>query len=444
MVGFYDIAYGSGLLLTAPLWLLRPKTRRKVFSALRERMGHVAERTDAGPAVMIHAVSLGEMNSTRALVQKMREARPGLHFVISTTTNTGFEQAQKLYGDAADTTVIRYPLDFTGAVGRVLDRLRPGAVVLMELEVWPNFMRQCERRGIPVLVINARLTPSSYRNYRMGGFVARRMFRRISRVCAQDELYAQRFVTVGVPAERVTVTGTMKFDTAQVGERIEGDGNLARIVGMKPGQEKIWVCGSTGPGEEELVLGAYRTLVGRFVDLRLVIVPRHPERFEEVARLIAGAGFEVVRRSAAVGEGNDVRPVILGDTMGELRKFYSLADVVFVGRTLVDLGPRQHGSDMIEPAALGKPVVVGHFTQNFADAMTRFREGRAVVEIAASEPGTRDLAEAIGRLLSEPEQARAMGERARQVVRESQGATDRHVKTVLEALGASDQAVAHH
>jgi 3-deoxy-D-manno-octulosonic-acid transferase len=439
MAGFYDIAYASGLFLAAPVWLLRTKARRKVLSALRQRMGDVPVRQGDEPAVMIHAVSLGEMNATRALVQKLRAARAGIQFVISTTTNTGFEQARKLYGSAADATVIRYPLDFTGAVARVLDRLRPGAVVLMELEVWPNFLRQCERRGTPVLVVNARLTPSSYRNYRMGGVIVRRMFRRISRVCAQDELYAGRFVSVGVSPQRVSVTGTMKFDTAQVGDRIEGDAELAGAVGLNPGHEKIWVCGSTGPGEEKLILEAYKKIGP---NVRLVLVPRHPERFDEVAAMIAGAGFEVARRSGGpCGGPRGSKPVILGDTMGEQRKFYSLADVVFVGRTLVDLGPRQHGSDMIEPAALGKPIVIGPFTQNFADAMKRFRDARAMVEITGGAP---ELAGAVGELLSRPEHAKAVGERARQVVRENQGATDRHVKLILEALGMADQALAHH
>jgi 3-deoxy-D-manno-octulosonic-acid transferase len=293
-------------------------------------------------------------------------------------------------------------------------------------------------------------------------------------VCVQDETYAERFVKLGAARERVMVTGTMKFDTAEVGEGVAGDVELGREVGLVGGKDKetrgqvdkgtgevagrlpsgpVWVCGSTGPGEEEMVLGVYRRLRERFAGLRLVIVPRKPERFDEVAEMIGREGFEFARRSETVGKAAarlseprrnlggssehsqpatlDLQPVILGDTMGELRKFYSLADVVFVGRSLVDLGPRQHGSDMIEPAALGRPVVVGPYTGNFADAMMKLRAAGAVREVADAE----ELEREVGELLGAPAGARAMGLRGREVVQREQGATDRHVGVVMEVLG---------
>src|SRR5687767_2859346 len=221
----------------------------------------------------------------------------------------------------------------------------------------------------------------------------------------------------------------MKLDTGQVADRIEGAEELARLVGLRPGEEPIWVCGSTGPGEEELLLEIYRNLDPQ---TRLVLVPRKPERFDEVEELILGHTLNVVRRSAPedVPPGYDFPPVVLVDTMGELRKFYSVADVVFVGRTLVDLGPRQRGSDMIEPAALGKPTIVGPYTHNFADAMGRFRAAQAirVVHDAA------DLERAVGEILASADRGAAMGARAREVVRREQGATARHVKVILEQL----------
>ena len=178
MINGYDIAWGAILGLGAPFWLVQPRARRKVLRALSERMGRGVPRAGTAPAVMIHAVSLGEINATRALVRMLAEARPDLYFVVSTTTDTGFARGRELYGAEPRVTLIRYPLDFTGAVARVLDNLRPALVVLMELEVWPNFLRQCERRDIPVLLINGRLTESSYRNYRLGGPLVARMFRR--------------------------------------------------------------------------------------------------------------------------------------------------------------------------------------------------------------------------------------------------------------------------
>lgn len=435
-MNLYDLAYAGGLAISAPLWLARGAARRKVLGALRQRMGQVPARTDAAPAILIHAVSLGEMNATRSLVAELETQRPDLRFILTATTETGLARGLQLYGQHPRATVVRYPLDFTQAVSRVLDRLRPDVAALMELEVWPNFLRQCGRRGIPVAVLNGRLTDKSFGNYRMARPLVRGMFRRLSHICAQEETYARRFIELGAAAENVEVAGTMKFDTAPAGERVEGDEQLAAAVGLRPGVAPIWVCGSTGPGEEQIVLDAYAKLLPQFPALRLVISPRKPERFDETANLIASRGYKVLRKSQAPqpdASDTDAQAVVLGDTMGELRKFYSLADVVFVGRTLVDLGPRQHGSDMIEPAALGKPVVVGPFTGNFAEPMRCFRAAGAMVEI--QHPA--QLAQAIGNFLAHPDHARKMGQTARQVVQSQRGATQRHVKVLLSLLERS-------
>jgi 3-deoxy-D-manno-octulosonic-acid transferase len=421
--------------LTSPVWLARAGSRRKVLRAFRERTGNVPRRDPGRPAVMIHAVSLGEMNATRELVRMLQDARPDLHVIISTTTDTGHARGRQLFGWSPDVTLIRFPLDFTGSICRVLARLRPQLVVLLELEVWPNFMLHCERCRIPVVLVNGRMTEHSFKRYNMlPDSVVEPMFRRLTRACAQDQTYANRFIELGTSPSRVSVTGTMKFDTAHVSDRVPGDDQLAAALGLRPGAEPIWVCGSTGPGEEEIVLHAYRHLLNRFARLRLVIVPRKPERFDEVARLVEQFHFKVLRRSRNDAPPVDppVPPVILGDTMGELRKFYSLADVVFVGRTLVDLGSRQHGSDMIEPAALAKPVIVGPYTGNFAEAMIKLRKDDAVMEV--SDEAT--LTEAVRILISTPEQAKPMGKRAQDVVKREQGATARHAQVVLELLKA--------
>jgi 3-deoxy-D-manno-octulosonic-acid transferase len=402
---------------------------------------------------MIHAVSLGEINATRGLVQVLSARRPDAVFILSVTTETGYARGRELYGSDPKVTLIRYPLDFTSAVRRTLDAFSPAVVVLMELEVWPNFIRHCHRRGIPVLLVNGRLTTYSFKNYRKLRALLAPTFRRLTAVCAQDQTFADRFVALGTPADRVSVTGTMKFDTAQIADHIQGQDELAASLGLaggagtEPGTDPIWVCGSTGPGEEEMLLRGYRRLLPAYPRLRLVIVPRHPERFDAVAAMIRDRGFNLVRRSENRSNApapappcaleppkpGDALPVILGDTMGELRKFYGLATVVFVGRSLVDLGPRQHGSDMIEPAALAKPVVVGPWTHNFADAMSRFSDAGAV-KIVGSEA---EMIEAIDTMLTNPAGAAAMAARARAVVRAQQGATDRHVELILRHLPAS-------
>ena len=254
MINRYDIVYSLGLSLAAPYWLIKPSARRKVFRALRERMGHVAARNPSRPAIMIHAVSVGEVNATPALVQMLRRAREGMNFIISTTSETGWERSKQLYGDNANVTLIRYPLDFSRGITRVLDRLKPALVVLMELEIWPNFLRHCRHHGIPVVLANGRLSEQSFRNYKLIRPVVASMFRRIAELCVQDDRYAAKFIKLGAPPERVHVTGNMKFDTAEVARRITGDTEVAEAVALFPGQQPIWVCGSTGPGEEEIIL----------------------------------------------------------------------------------------------------------------------------------------------------------------------------------------------
>jgi 3-deoxy-D-manno-octulosonic-acid transferase len=423
-MNFYDIAYSVGLGVSAPVWAWIPSARQKIRRARAERWGDVPINTSDSPGILLHAVSVGELNATPMLVKNLADLRQDLRFCITTTTDTGTVRAAELYGNDPRITPARFPVDYSGPVNRLLDRQRPSVAVLMELEVWPNFMLACHRRGIPVVVINGRITTTSFRGYQRTAKLTGRMFKRLAMVCAQDQTYADRFIALGVPRERVKVTGTMKFDTATVAERVEGAAELAAAMGLRPGEEPIWVCGSTGPGEESLILSAYATLRKTIPALRLVIVPRHPQRFDEVAVAIEAAGHALVRRSRPdVLPVVNPLPIIVGDTMGELRKFYSLADVVFVGRTLVDLGPRQHGSDMIEPAALAKPVIVGPYTGNFTEVMNRFRATGAMREIRRAE----ELAPAVAEILAADS---SLGARAQQVVRENQGATGANAEVI--------------
>ncbi len=455
MVNLYDIAYGAAVVAAAPYWLIAPKARRKVAAAFRHRLGRdIPELSPGGTVVWVHAVSVGEVNATPALVKTLLDARAGLRIVVSTTTETGHARGGQLFGGNGRVTLIRFPLDFSSAIDRALTRLRPAAVALMELEVWPNLVARCHERGIPVLVVNGRLTEYSFNGYRRLKPLIAPTFARLSAVGAQDETFAARFIALGTPPERVRVTGTMKFDTAQVADTIDGADALAAAVALRPDAEPIFVAGSTGPGEEQILLTVYRALLQRHPTLRLVIVPRHPPRFDEVAGLIEREGFPLLRRSRPAGgtgigdplaapmpstprdPGNALisnelpRPVVLGDTMGELRKFYALATVVFVGRTLIDLGPRQRGSDMIEPAALGRPTIVGPWTQNFADAMSHFRAVDAIRVVT----GAAQLESAVGDALADPATAATLGRRARDTVRSQQGATARHAEMILSSL----------
>lgn len=435
MPNLYDMLYFSGVAVSSPVWLLKGKARRKVFAAFQHRMGHVEPRTDDHPLVLIHAVSLGEINATRRLVEELAGRRADLRFIVTSTTDTGYARGLEIYRDHPHVRVLRFPLDFSAAVGRLLDATRPCLAILMELEVWPNFMSLCHQRRIPVALLNGRVTEGSYRSYRRAAMFTKTMFSRLQVACVQEAVYAERFAQLGVPADRIRICGTMKFDTAQIAESIPGDRELADSLGLAQ-DAPLWVCGSTGPGEEAIALDVYARLREKHPTLRLAIIPRQLPRFDEVAQLIRDRGLPLVRRSeVAKGLKPALSPdaVLLGDTMGELRKFYSLASVVFVGRSLVDLGKKQHGSDMIEPCALAKPVAAGPYTTNFAEVMNAFRAQKAIADVATAD----ELFATLSNWLSHPAEARALAGRAQEVVRQQQGATARQVDAVRPLLPAA-------
>ncbi len=407
-----------------------------------ERFGRVGRFDPDRRRIWIHAVSLGEINATPRLVQALQDRLPEAEIVFSTTTDTGYARAVELYGSDR---VFRCPLDFSWVIARVLDQVAPSMIVLVELEVWYNLARIATQRGIPVTVVNGRLTARSFRRFRLLGWFARSMFADLAWVGAQDETIASRFRRLGVADARVEVTSSLKWDSATVADSVEGDRALARELAL-PSTRPLWVCGSTGPGEEALILNAYQTLLDRRSDLAhkmhdgpadgredeplLVLVPRKPERFDEVARLIERAGFACVRRSAGTGVASAVHGarslVVLGDTMGELRKFYALASVVFVGRTLVPWG----GSDPMEVAALGKPIVIGPHFDNFELPVRALRDADAIREVESAVA----LPDTIGAILDDVPLARGLGGRARDVVLRNQGATQRTADGVIGAL----------
>lgn len=402
-----------------------------------QRFGYVPQLDPDQQRIWIHAVSLGEINATPKLVQLLQDRLPETDIVFSTTTDTGYARAVELYGSEK---VFRFPLDFSTVISRTLKRINPSMIVLVELELWYNLLCMSTRRSIPIMVINGRLTPRSAERFKLLGPIARSMFQNLSWVGAQDQSIASRFIDSGVPAECVDVTSSLKWDTAEVTDHVEGADALAQALALE-NKKSIWVCGSTGPDEEALLLTAYHRLLDMKRDdpPTLVIVPRKPERFDEVTRIIESAGFICKRRSehpdhptqpennnTASTQASSKPIVILGDTMGELRKFYSLADVVFVGRTLVPMG----GSDPIEAAALGKPVIVGLYTDNFQMPVKALQQAKAI-HIVESEL---QLASAVRDFLKDSSNAKDIGSRARQVVIENQGATQQTVEKIIQSL----------
>jgi len=433
----YDLLYLLLLIVGWPYLIYRRWTRGPGSLRLAERLGGVPSRPVAAHCVWIHGVSLGEINATRTIVEQLRLRSPATSVVLSSTTQTGLDRARQLYPRHI---VFRFPVDFSPVLRRTMNRIRPSIIVLMELEAWPNLIEVSHRRGIPVIIANGRITEQrSARWFRHPLLrpLARRMFGRLAWVGAQDETYAQRFAELGVPHERIEVTGSLKYDAAEVSDRIEGQEELALEMGIAP-HRPLWVCGSTGPGEEALILKTYAELLERFPELQLVIVPRHPERFEEVAALIVQCGFACLRRSAGAplrpGGAAGGRPVFLGDTMGELRKFYALAHVVLVGRTLAPLG----GSDVMEVAGLARPMLVGPHTENFAEAVERLAAGGGCVRLHHGlESGGDCVAElraGVAAVLADADYARRLGEAARRTILVCRGATHRTVERILRLL----------
>ncbi len=426
-----DLFYGLALVILSPFWLYRMVRHGRYRADWAQRLGAVPVRHHLQPVIWIHAVSLGEVNGIRTLVNELASQLPDYELVISSTTDTGMAAARQSFAPAR--RVFRFPLDFSCVVARAFGRLKPDLVVLMEGEIWPNFLGQANRRGVPVVVVNGRMSEDKgYPRYRRIRFLTRRMFSRLTLLAVQENLYADRFIELGTPPDRVRVTGTMKFDTAALSRHVMGQEALAAAMGLTPA-DRLVVAGGTGDGEEVVLLELWAALrhAGQLpAGARLAIVPRKPERFDEVARLIESHEFTPVRRSqrpdGQQGPPLDPAAVILGDTMGELRKFYALADAVFVGRSLVPMG----GSDMIEAAALGKAVAFGPHVYNFPQAQRLVEAG--VVRQVADVNG---LGTALVEWLADPAAAAELGRRAQDVIRAEQGATLRNVQALCEVLG---------
>ena len=405
-----DLIYVIGLVVASPVLVPRLIIRWKRRYDWRARLGHVETfASSSSPRILIHAVSVGEANAIETLVTQLLEQPDSNDVVIAVTTETGFARATTLYGERCK--VVRYPLDFSRSVGRFLDAVRPDLAVMVELELWPNFTRACRRRGIRLAVINGRLSERSFRGYSRAAWFIRPMFRRLDAAAVQTELYAERFRSLGASQSGVTVTGTMKWDAASTGHRPERAAALANALGIDP-DKPLLVAGSTAPEEHALLRDAIPAGV------QLLCAPRRPEWFDAAAEALPGCA----RRS--LGHPGSSSGFFLLDTIGELSSAYRLADVVVVGRSFGTL----HGSDMMEPCALGKPVVVGPATADFTETVEKLVEGDGLVVTDAT-----DLRGVLHELFSSSERRAALGEHARSVVGSQQGATTR-TRLILENL----------
>ncbi len=362
-----------GLLLAASPVLLY---RRFVLGKYRDGwgqklLGRLPPRQGERPCIWFHAVSVGEVLQLKHVLAEMRAARSDVEFVVSTTTSTGFDVAKECFPDDC---VCYFPLDFSWSARRALKQVRPAAIVLVELELWPNFIFAARRAGIPLLLINGRISQQSHRGYRRIPWLMRRLLACFEVLALQNRTYADRLIELGAARERIQVTGSIKFDGLQTDRANPHTSRLRHAFGLAE-DEFVFIAGSTQPPEEELALCTYQQLREDFPNLRLILVPRHKERFEEVAKLVVNRGFSLLRRSALQdldsqtehrsqpSQLSNTRPVLLLDTLGELASCWGLADVAFVGGSLTKRG----GQNMIEPAAYGAAVLFGPNTWNFND-----------------------------------------------------------------------------
>lgn len=425
----YNAVLGGALAVAAPAWipwiLLSPK-RRKNFA---DRLGLRAARIpapDGRPGLWIHGVSVGETLSAVPLVRALRERLGEARIVFSTVTLTGQEVAARALGDLSD-GIFYFPFDLPGICGRVLDRVRPDAVVILETELWPNFLAECAKRRIPVVLLNARISERSLRGYGRFRGLFRDVLSCVSAISAQTGEDARRILSLGADPARVQATGNMKFDVAPPPE--SRSPFRSWLLAEKAAGTSWFVAGSTHQGEEEAVLAAFARAREGNRAVRLLLAPRHPERFDEVAELCARAGWEVSRRTQMGPEGGpSAGPVVLLDTVGELLSAYSAADVAFVGGSLVPKG----GHNILEPALFGVPTLAGPHMDNFREIAEIFTGGDAVLLV-------RDASQLAARLAewgADPVPYREMGMRAKALLDAFRGATGRNVEIVVRSLSA--------
>ncbi len=419
----YSALLATGLLISLPYWMFGKRRHGKYREGLRERLGKVPSRlqNQSRPAIWIHAVSVGEVLAVSELVGELRRRFPLYRVVVSTTTVTGQKLAKKHFGED---NVFYFPLDFALAIQPYLTTLKPQLIVIAETEFWPNFLRLSRKNGARIAVVNARISDRSWPGYqramRIGILPA--VLDDIDLFLAQTDEDARRLCDVGASAEPVEVRGNLKFDVAAP----DPPAIVAslRAVLQQSGAGPVIVCGSTVGEEEGLLLLAFQNVLASHPQAVMILAPRHPERFGEVAQLLEQMGIRFWRRSLWSGD-SIAGGVLLVDTIGELSSLYALGDVAFVGGSLVPRG----GHNIIEPAQHGVPIIVGNHTENFRDIVGLFQSKEAVRVVGPAEFPLvlMDL------LSNEPERA-ALGRRAAETLRSQMGATERTVKALERLL----------
>ena len=417
--------YTLTMYLVTPVILYRLAARglrlRGYFSRWLERFGYFTPPSTPG-AIWVHAVSVGEVNAAAPLVDALRLRYGARPLVVTTVTPTGSDRVRQLWGDQVFHVYL--PYDLPAAVCRFLDRVRPAVAVIMETEIWPNLYFECDRRGTPIVLANARLSEKSLRGYGPAKPLASEAAQRVRMIAAQSQADAERFRSLGVKPDRMEVVGNLKFDMRLPEGIVEEAAERRRHWGA---ERPVWIAASTHEGEEWPVIEAHARILRRFPDALLLVAPRHPERFKPMAQLCRGHGFATATRSEQQLPGVGIQCFIV-DTLGELVAFLACADVAFVAGSLDPIG----GHNVLEPAALGVPVLVGPNTFNFTEVTDLLLDRGAALRIQDAP----SLAATVQQLLADPRERQRMGDAARTTVANARGAVHRTLAHIEAVVGA--------
>ncbi len=448
MYAAYSVLIVAFFLVVSPYLLYQAIRYRKYIVSLPQRMGYlpVSFNLDGDDSIWIHAVSVGEVLTIRALLPQLRERYPRLRLFVSTTTMAGQQVARSNlpFVDA----VFYFPFDLGFIVNRTLKLVRPRLFIMMETEIWPNLLRACRRDGVKTALVNGRISTRSFPRYRLVRFFFRHVLDDVDRFCMQSDESARRVIEMGAPRERVSVTGSLKFDSLEMPAATDGGSRqshapsfmptpsvhdvhqrgrtrVLRYFRIKPGRPVV-IAASTLKGEEEHVLEAFQRIRATMTNTLLIVAPRKPERFDEVERLVRRAGWNVARRTELRVDAEPRNDVVILDTIGELAQVFQVATVVFVGGSLVDAG----GHNILEPAVFGKPIVFGPHMDNFAEIARTFLDNGAAVQVHSG----RELESTLLELLGDPVRRASLGAAARALVEANRGARAKSLAVIAELL----------